>query len=400
MFGLSAVDLLTGLFPAMSFALIALSPEMKGSAGKHTFLYCLFMAGFAVHPAIEWTSGRPAIESTGILLKVACGFCAYHLSYRLFTFRDRARIIRSLSIAVTVTLIMSIGQLATGIGLEAHEKAYIQGVYHDPGMYSRMALLGFALSLPFVSLGKFARPNGASAAGFVFWPMLLFSMMTMAYSISRNVIICAAAVAVMFAIIRRAPIVLVTVVAFGAMLWLVAPVVRSTMAEKWSTELALLDGVPSVTVEQVGSGRIGVWMEAYEEFKDGSTWQRLIGRGEGIGPHGQWIGILLRNGVIGALIAFIFYTRVWLHSLRIALKNREQRDSIIPLLVATSIMVLSLASSPFYTFILQMVLFSLLAIWEQKAPRVYVPRPLPARAAQGPPSQWDNHRVRREPRRR
>lgn len=363
LFDYSVIELVSAVFPMLF--IVVLFNRLRLSLpvfGRFSRAYLFVMLSYLVTIIKLLIAGEDAFPTFETAIKVMCGLASYHIFLVSFRPDDNEAIIRYISIGLIITMVLFYFEMFISPEAAWGEHGYEGGLYHDPGNYSRMALIGIIITLP--GLNQYRQLTGK----FYRYSIIALSIIMLGYAISRNVILSMIGVITIYSLYTRRLIILVMAIAIGTALYTYSSDIQAALKSKTKREMAYLEG-KKVDTGQLGSGRIRIWRQAWAGFKSDGIIDKLFGTGYGIGPHGQLFELLRRLGLLGVATHLFLYLSILFYTIA---RLRESPGQITPLntlLLTASLFILSFASNPIYNFYYQIILFGFLAMLENEGNR-------------------------------
>jgi hypothetical protein len=327
--------------------------ERKWKWGHFSIFFLIVLFVFLI-PVLRFSiTEQNLVPPLDTFLKILCGFSAYHLFLNYFSYDDYKYIIKYIYFGLFISIFLFMIEFIKG-GKEVFGiTGYIRGIYHDPGQYSRMGVLGIVLAL---SQYKIGLKNPFPKLRIL---LIILCLILLSTSVSRNILLSLFAILIAYSIFTKKYGVVFLLI-FG--IYLFSPNFFSAWEAKFSKEINFLKG-EKIEIKTLGSGRVGIWTNAYNEFKKANILEKLFGIAKGIGPHGQFIDLLIYVGVFGLSIIISFYFKILKFGLEIFRKDRNSIALYICLMVIY-VFIMSIGSAPLYEFYIQIIFFSFLALLE------------------------------------
>lgn len=358
-YNFSLIEIFYGIFPLLFIFIYFKMKDKDWKWGRFNTYFLLLLLSYLIPTLRLALSRRPEVfNSLELFIKVFFGYAIYSLAVNLFTSEDREKIIEFILLAVLTINLMVAFQLISGNTADSIPGWHMSGIYHDPGQYTRMALLGIIILLPALGFLE-KRPKTFSR-----FAMLALCIVTLGFSISRNVVLSVIVVFAVCAFFLRKYVLILTLSLVIVGFYLAAPTVKENYELKLEKEINFLRGDPNIPLESLGSGRIGLWKRSIERYKKGSFVERMFGSGVDIGPHGQFISLLLSSGIFGLIVSFVFYAVLFKFLWD---RFRLQKDNLLAfygILIVVATFVLSIGSTPMFNFYFQGILFVFVALLE------------------------------------
>ena len=355
----SLVEIFSVIFPVFFiFIFLQRITQDRWVWGKYNRYFILVLISFVIPLLKQIGQGNDFRNAFELFIKVFCGYASYLLFINIFRIDEQKKVIRSVLYAVMITTIMVIIQLITGIGTGVSKDYYIKGFYHDPGQYTRMALVGIIILLPLFKLIK-------NKIDYIYKFLLLaFCIITLAVSISRNVVMSTASVVIVYGLLWRKYVFSLVIICVGVTIYFSSPVVKETYEARFQKEIQYLKGY-DIPIEVLGSGRIGIWQRTINKFKESSLFEKLFGTNGDIGPHGQFFGLLKSVGIIGIFTTILFYLKLLVDTFMMVIKDKNNVTALYGFLMVFVVFIMSIASSPITNSYFQIILFAFIALSEK-----------------------------------
>ena len=357
---LSVLDIFYGIFPLLFIFIYVRLKDREWVWGRFNKYFLLVLLVYLIPFLRLILKGTLSLNALELLLKIFFGYAVYCLSINLLEVGEDKKITNLILFAVLVTNMMLVFQLITGN--VPHEEAWrMSGLYHDPGQYTRMALLGIIILLPSLKLIR----NKIHLVSK--YSMLMLCVVTLGYSVSRNVVLSVIAIFIVCGFYLRRyfliPVLSLSVLGF----YLASPQVQDRYEHKFEKEIRYFSSSgEDIPVETLGSGRVGVWERTMESFKESNLFQKFFGTGQDIGPHGQFFGLLSSVGIFGLIISVFLYIMFFKFILAKVRADRNDSLALYSFLIIIDTLVMSVGSAPITNYYLQGILFMFVALLENR----------------------------------
>ena len=395
--GFSVIDIFSGVFPLLF--IIILFDRLKDRQwiwGRYNKYFILILIAYLIPIFFRMIVGLPLRGPFEAFLKISWGYASYNLFINLFESNEQENLKKSIFYAVAITMVMVSYQLITGVGTGVAGDRYIQGFYSDPGQYSRMGLIGVTLILPALKHYKDLFKFNKDTISYIFKLVLFFlSIITLVLAISRNALLAAVVVLIVYALLFGKFYLPLMAIPFGLVLFVSSPTVQTIYEDKLGEEILYvreyltlkeLRDNPSARlsmaeelraqellaqsferrVQRLGSGRVAIWLRTIDEFKLARPFIKIFGRGESIGPHGQFFGLLRSVGIFGLVVSVLFYSRLFIDTLKKVRRDKDNLNALYGFLLIVVVFVMSIGASPLLNFYLQSILFAFIAFTEKE----------------------------------
>lgn len=356
---LSIIDIFYGVFPLLFIFIYFKMRDREWIWGKFNKYFLLVLLAYLIPLLRLFLGGKPSLAAVELFVKIFFGYAVYSLAVNLFKHGDQEKIVKCILFAVLITNIMVVFQLITGKGMDIEEVWRMSGLYHDPGQYTRMALLGIIILLPSLEFVK-------SKIHFLYkYGILMLCIVTLGYSVSRNVVLSVIVVSVACGFFLRKYFLMLILSFVVIGVYFSSPKIQDRYELKFQREIEYFRGA-DIPVEKLGSGRIGTWQRTIEEFKEAPLLEKLFGSGKDIGPHGQFFGLLSSVGIFGLFASIFFYLMLLKYSFQKFKKDRENLVAFYSFLIIVATFVMAIGSAPMTNYYLQGILFMLIALLEYR----------------------------------
>lgn len=357
-FEFSLIDVTIGLLPVIVLIPFLHNVKYHGWVRGRFFSGYLLLFSAMIFPTLLLIMNGQVVSAVQLIFKLGLGFISYQIFLNFFHYQERWKLVKVIFIAAFLTVIIVTFQLITGYGTGHSEHYYLTGFYADPGTLSRMALFGIIVALPF-------RGNLIEKQNKLFSKLILFmSILSLALAISRNAMLAAVAIILVYSLLQKKMHVVLLIFFIGASVFFSSDMIQSIFHKKLSKEIRYLSG-EEVAFETLGSGRIGRWKRVWQDFKNADIFHSIFGTGRGTGPHGQFFDLLKRTGIYGVLVILLFYLRLTIYTVKLHRRNKGDPFPFFCLLLLTAFWVLFLGATPLYNFYLQILIFGFIAFLEK-----------------------------------
>ena len=357
-FGLSVIDIIVGTVPFVFFAVVVRNVLRHRWITGRFFSNFLWLFSAMVFPCAILLDSGGGIAAIDFSFKIFMAFISYQLVLNFVPLKDSAKLIKSILLAVTITIAIVIFQLVTGIGTGYSEYSFIAGFYGDEGTLTRMAIIGIFVSLPLRGI-KFSSEYNL-LRGFI----LPMSLVILGLALSRSATLAAILLVLFYSLVRRELRFLVLTVLIGATVFMSSAFIQSNYAKKLGKEIRYVQG-ERINEDTLLSGRIGRWKRVTEEFEESDYITKVFGNGRGIGPHGQWFDLLKRTGIYGLTIFTWFFVTLTWYAWKCMKRERNNPFAFCSFLLLVVFFGLSIGGTPVYNFYLQVIIFSFIAMLEK-----------------------------------
>lgn len=358
-FKLSIIDIFYGIFPLIFILIYFKMRDKEWIWGKFNKYLLIVLVAYLIPLLRLFLGGEPSLSALELFVKILFGYAVYCLAVNLFKHGDQEKIVKCILFAVLITNIMVVYQLVTGIGVDSENVWRMSGLYHDPGQYTRMALLGIIILLPSLEFVK-------SKIHFLYkYGILMLCIVTLGYSVSRNVVLSVVVVfiACSFFLRKYFLMLILSFVVIG--FYFFSPKIQDRYELKFQMEIEYFRGA-DIPIEKLGSGRIGTWQKTIEVFKEAPLLEKLFGSGKDIGPHGQFFGLLRSVGIFGLIASIFFYLILLRYSYKKFKKDRKNLVAFYSFLIIIATFVMAIGSAPMTNYYLQGILFMFIALLEYR----------------------------------
>ena len=345
-----------GLFLA---AIITLTISKKKKTISPSYLrnsYLILFIAFFIPVVLAFIRGD---FSAGLdqVIKISFGLLSYLLVNAFIDSDEIPKILKYVAFGAVLNLVVFAFQLVAGIGTEYSEYTFGTGFYADEGTLSRKSIYVIILFFPIGGYQIFKR----TIYSYLF---TFFSLITLVLSVSRNAILAALTVIIIYVLLQRRFFTLGIIGLIFTGIFLSTNTLSKGLENKIDKEKRYLDG-DNVSYETLGSGRIGRWYDVLEEFQRTSTFHKFFGQGKGIGPHGQFFDILRRGGLFSPFLFYTFFIKITLIAIRNYKKGENVKISLYLIQFLVVFWILSFAATPLWNFQLLSLIFVTYALLEK-----------------------------------
>mgnify|MGYP000477666293 CR=1 FL=1 len=352
--GISVIELFYGSYFILLILLLFVGKRENRKGNNEIIYVAVFMSAF-IWPYII-NPDFPFVFVAESVFKAMFGPLTLIIVMYFWRAGDKSKYLNVTYGAVVLFLTAAAVQLITGIGVGEQKYSYILGFYADEGSLSRAASLGVIMSLPVPGDDTWKSNRILVRSG-----ILLFSITVLGMSISRNAILGTGIIIVYYTLYTKKYHYAAFVAIAVFLIYSNISVVESGLTTKISREMSYIEG-ENVNVEYLGSGRVGRWLHAWEVFKKMPLLNKVFGSGATYGPHGQYMEILLRSGILGFIVVFGFYAR---YSIKVSKISKIEYPDIRYYIMGYLIYfwVMCLTATPIYEFFMQSVLFGTYGVY-------------------------------------
>lgn len=355
----SIVDIFSGIFPVFFILLfIANLSKRRWLWGGYNKYFLIILVAFLIPLLRSIIIGESFLPPLKLFIKIFCGYASYNLFLNYFDSEEKEKVKNIILYAVAITMSMVVFQLFTGIGKDQDLGFSMKGLYHDPGQYTRMALLGFIITLPVLNQ---IRSKIRYVSNFL---LLCICLVTLGFSISRNVVLSLGVIIIVYSLLMRRFLLVLFVIIFGFVIYFSSPAIQEGYEYKFIKEIEYLRS-SNIPIETLGSGRIGTWQRTISDFGQASYFVKVFGEGRDIGPHGQVHGLLKSVGIFGLLATILFYLKLLSDTFAVVLKEKNNTIALYSFLITVAVFIMSVGSAPITEFYQQMILFAFIALLEK-----------------------------------
>jgi hypothetical protein len=350
--GYSVIDLFYASFMAIGALVLVLRPRQMNHIRKEILLIGVMLFTY-VYPYLI-NSGHSIIFIAEMLSKAGFGLLIFMIVGIFYDSHKSGNIVSIIYISVLLFLVAAVVQLISGVGVGEAKYSQVLGFYADEGTLSRAASYGVILSLPILN-----DTSWKANRIFLRYVVLAFSLFLLGVSISRNAILATGMVFVYYLVSVRKIFYGILMLLTALIIYIQLPSVGEGLTAKLSREISYFRG-DNVNIEYLGSGRVGRWIHVGNYILKQDLLRQLLGTGQTYGPHGQFLEVILRSGILGAILIFGYYIRMtYLAFTRFGNAAPDLRFYLVAFLVYFWVM--CFAATPLYNFYLQSVIFSLFA---------------------------------------
>lgn len=283
----------------------------------------------------------PPIKIIDLLLRILDSYIIYNVAYfaaQNYTKDDSRNIVLAVSIGTFIALLLNFIVIKTGYGavrLSSNMTYRQQGLYHDPGTLSNIAMYNIIFTSYFLHLRK-----SKNIAWYVYSALtVLMSLYLIYLGVSRSVFLLLAVYGIIYiGIFKKGAGKAIPVMFIGAALVIgsVAGLNYDIFAQRFSSEIQVFDTSEQIETkkdkdidlgrfERLGSNRGQIIAYALDEISKRPLSQLLIGNFNSSSSHSDYIDVLARNGIIGILVYVALLFLIWKRTLgSVMARDREQ----------------------------------------------------------------------------
>lgn len=359
LFGLSIIDITIGVIPFLFLVSFVKRVTMKRWITGRYFKYFMLMLSALIVPVFLLIAKGDYLSALDFFLKIFLAFMSYQIFLNFCDYEDRWTFIRSIYIAISITILVVVYQVITGEGTGYSKYSYLTGFYGDEGTITRIAVIGVVIALPLKGM-QTAKKNR-----FLKNVIFCMSLIILGLALSRSATLAMMLVILFYSIMKKDLFFLTFALIVGTTIFFSSEIIQSNYTNKVGKEIAFLQGA-DINPETLGSGRIGRWKRMSQEFFNADLFTKFFGSGRGIGPHGQLFDLLRRTGLYGLFVITFFFLKLAYDSFK---KLKEDKTDPFPFycfLVLITFFALYIGATPLYNFNLQIIIFGFVAFLEKK----------------------------------
>lgn len=221
------------------------------------------------------------------------------------------------------------------------------GLYYDPGTIGMVSILSLICNLYLLFSNSVRRKYIK-----FHYIMLFFSTLTIIVGATRSVLVAMSLIILIIFVRYLKKVPMFIYVLSATFIFLTKPYIDSAMLKsskdiKVVTHLSTLLQNPEYRT--MFTGRVGIWQDIWQKFKDADSLQKLFGTGQSSNAHSSYFFLLLQIGVLGLLFYILIHMKILIEVLSSQI-NKEQRVVAIVALVSILVIGFSLTAVTYTSF--------------------------------------------------